>query len=122
MRKTLRRMEKRATIQDIAGLTGVSVATVSGAFSGKRRMSEQTRQTVLKAARELGFEPNPHAQRLRSGGCANTVGLLSDLDLGVVTLTLWEIRHRLDERGFKIDDHIFPLFVQQVERSQTEVL
>lgn len=103
-------------------MTGVSVATVSGAFSGKRRMSEQTRETVLKAARELGFEPNPHAQRLRNGGCANTVGLLSDLDLGVATLTLVEIRYRLDERGFAVDDHLLPLYVQQVETRQTGVL
>jgi DNA-binding LacI/PurR family transcriptional regulator len=110
------------TIQDIARSTGFSVATVSGAFSGKRRMSDQTRETVLKAAREMGFQPNPHAQRLRSGGCTNTVGLLSDLDLGVATMTLWEIRHRLDERGFQVDDHILPLYLRDVDTCQSEVL
>lgn len=114
--------EKRVTIQDIARSTGVSVATVSGAFSGKRRMSDQTRETVLKTAREMGFEPNPHAQRLRNGGCTNTVGLLNDVDLGVSTMTMWEIHHRLDERGFQIDDHILPRYVQHVDTSQTEVL
>lgn len=122
MNHEIERHDKRVTILDIARLTGVSVATVSGAFSGKRRMSAQTRESVLKAAHEMGFDPNPHAQRLRSGGCANTVGLLSDLDLGVATLTLWEIRHRLEECGFKIDDHILPLYVQQVKASQAEVL
>jgi DNA-binding LacI/PurR family transcriptional regulator len=85
-------------------------------------MSAQTREIVLKTAHEMGFEPNPHAQRLRKGGCTKTVGLLSDLDLGVATRTLWEIRHRLDERGFKIDDHILPLYVKDVDRRQTEVL
>jgi DNA-binding LacI/PurR family transcriptional regulator len=122
MNPVIERGEKRATIQDIAKLTGVSVATVSGAFSGKRRMSAQTREAVLKAAHDLGFEPNPHAQRLRNGRCANTIGLLSDMDLGVATLTSWEIRHRLDERGFHIDDHVLPLYVHQVETSQAEVL
>jgi DNA-binding LacI/PurR family transcriptional regulator len=122
MAQVAERSEKRATIQDIARLTGVSVATVSGAFSGKRRMSAQTRETVLKAARELGFEPNPHAQRLRNGGCANTIGVLSDLDLGVAALTAIEIHYRLDERGFTVDDHILPLYVKQVESRQTEVL
>jgi DNA-binding LacI/PurR family transcriptional regulator len=122
MSQSLQRPEKRATIQDIARLTGVSVATVSGAFSGKRRMSTQTKETVLTAARELGFEPNPHAQRLRNGGCANTVGLLSDMDLGVASLTQSEICHRLDERGFQVDDHVLPLYMQQVETRQTEVL
>jgi transcriptional regulator with XRE-family HTH domain len=118
MNEVLERNEKRATIQDIARLTGVSVATVSGAFSGKRRMSVQTREAVLKAAHELGFEPNPHAQRLRNGGCANTVGLLSDMDLGVATLTSWEIRHRLDERNFTIDDHILPIYVHRWKRAK----
>jgi len=122
MSQVSERTEKRVTIQDIARLTGVSVATVSGAFSGKRRMSVLTRETVLKAAHELGFEPNPHAQRLRNGSCANTVGLLSDLDLGVATLTLSQIRCRLDERGFVVDDHLLPIYVQQVETRQTEVL
>jgi DNA-binding LacI/PurR family transcriptional regulator len=110
------------TIQDIARSTGVSVATVSGAFSGKRRMSAKTREVVLKAAREMGFEPNPHAQRLRNGGCTNTVGLLSDLDLGVATMTLWEIRHRLDERDFHVDDHILPLYLQNLDTHQSKVL
>jgi LacI family transcriptional regulator/LacI family purine nucleotide synthesis repressor len=122
MSQLIERNEKRVTIQDIARSTGVSVATVSGAFSGKRRMSVQTREAVLKTAREMGFEPNPHAQRLRNGGCTNTVGLLGNLDLGVATMTLWEIRHRLDERGFKIDDHILPLWVKDVNTHQTEVL
>ena len=122
MIQAMQRTEKRATIQDIARLTGVSVATVSGAFSGKRRMSDQTRETVLMTARELGFEPNPHAQRLRHGGCANTIGLLSDLDMGVATLTHSEICHRLDERGFQVDDHVLPLYLHQVAARQSEVL
>ena len=122
MSQAPQRTEKRATIQDIARLTGVSVATVSGAFSGKRRMSEQTRESVLATARELGFEPNPHAQRLRTGGCANTIGMLSSMDLGVAALTMSALRHRLDERGFQVDDHLLPLYLHQVETSQTEVL
>ncbi|HEX9996193.1 MAG TPA: LacI family DNA-binding transcriptional regulator [Abditibacterium sp.] len=122
MSQLLQRPDKRATIQDIARLTGVSVATVSGAFSGKRRMSDQTRETVLTTARELGFEPNPHAQRLRNGGCANTIGLLSDLDLGVATLMQSAICRRLSERGFQVDDHVLPLYIQELETRQTEVL
>jgi DNA-binding LacI/PurR family transcriptional regulator len=85
-------------------------------------MSEQTRETVLTKARELGFEPNPHAQRLRHGGCANTIGLISDLDMGVAALTHSAICHRLDERGFQIHTHMLPVYVHQVEAQQTEVL
>lgn len=122
MNDLLKPSEKRATLQDIARLTGVSVATVSGAFSGNRRMSVHTREAVLSTARDLGFELNPHAQRLRAGGCSNTIGLLSENDLGVATLTTSELRFRLDERGFQVDDHLIPLYLQQVETRQTELL
>ena len=122
MNQTLQRVEKRATIQDIAQLTGVSVATVSGAFSGKRRMSNQTRELVLAKARELGFEPNPHAQRLRNGGLTNTIGMLSNIDMGVAALTMLALRRHLDKRGFDIDDHLLPLYHKEVETRQTEVL
>jgi DNA-binding LacI/PurR family transcriptional regulator len=44
------------------------------------------------------------------------------MDLGVATLTMWEIHHRLDERGFQIDDHILPVYVQHVDTRQSEVL
>ncbi|PLS30615.1 LacI family transcriptional regulator [Bifidobacterium margollesii] len=42
-------------IKDVAARAGVSISTVSYALSGKRRISPETRQKVLRAARELGY-------------------------------------------------------------------
>jgi DNA-binding LacI/PurR family transcriptional regulator len=52
------------TIVDVAKKAGVSVSTVSYALSGVRRISEKTRQRVLKAVEELDYHPNLLARGL----------------------------------------------------------
>jgi LacI family transcriptional regulator len=52
------------TIYDIAERAGVSIATVSRAFSGHSRVAAPTRKRVLAAASELGYEPNASARSL----------------------------------------------------------
>lgn len=42
----------RVTLKDVAGLAGVSVSTVSKAFSGSKEVSEETRQMIFQIARE----------------------------------------------------------------------
>src|SRR3712207_4619229 len=59
---------KRPTHQDIARLARTSQATVSLVLNNRAsalRISEQTRQNVLAAARELGYVPDLSARRLR---------------------------------------------------------
>jgi LacI family transcriptional regulator len=53
------------TLQDIADRLGVSVATVSRALAGYSDVAENTRQRVLKAAKEMGYRPNIIARRLQ---------------------------------------------------------
>jgi transcriptional regulator with XRE-family HTH domain len=70
---------KRPTQVDVARLAGVSRATVSyvvnGLADGQVPISEETRQRVLEAIEELGYEPDARAQALRSGS-TQTVGLI----------------------------------------------
>ncbi len=70
---------KRPTQVDVAKLAGVSRATVSyvlnGLSDGYVAITEETRQRVLKAVEELGYQPDAMAQSLRSG-TTNTIGLL----------------------------------------------
>ncbi|RHQ18859.1 LacI family transcriptional regulator [Lachnospiraceae bacterium AM48-27BH] len=57
-----------ATIKDVAKLAGVSVTTVSiimNGKSGERKISAQTQERVQDAMRELGYQPNLTARRLR---------------------------------------------------------
>jgi DNA-binding LacI/PurR family transcriptional regulator len=53
-----------ATRDDVARLAGVSASTVSYAISGRRRISEETRERVFAAMRELDYTPNAFAQGL----------------------------------------------------------
>ena len=43
------------SLKDISLRCGVSIATVSKAINNKKDVSEETREQVLKAARELGY-------------------------------------------------------------------
>jgi LacI family transcriptional regulator len=70
---------KRPTQVDVARVAGVSRATVSyvlnGQTDGRVPISGETRQRVLRAIAELGYEPDARAQSLRSGG-TRTIGLI----------------------------------------------
>jgi DNA-binding LacI/PurR family transcriptional regulator len=64
----------RPTIRDIARLAGVSKASVSYALNDLPGVSEQTRERIRAAARELGWRPSAAARSL-SNARAGVVGL-----------------------------------------------
>lgn len=65
----------RVTIRDIAERAGVSKATVSFAFNSPWKISEDTRDRVLKTAEELDYIPDPVARTLTTKR-TGTLGLL----------------------------------------------
>lgn len=50
---------------DVARLAGVSQKTVSRVFNGERYVTDEVRERVLAAARELGYRPNRAARALK---------------------------------------------------------
>lgn len=56
----------RVVIKTIAEKMNLSVSTVNRALINKGRISEQTKQKVLKVANEMGYRPNIHAKSLAS--------------------------------------------------------
>ncbi|TXK19301.1 LacI family DNA-binding transcriptional regulator [Homoserinibacter sp. GY 40078] len=64
-----------ATIGDVAKAAGVSRSTVSYALSGKRTISDETRERIESAIRELGFTPNAGARALATSQ-TRVIGLL----------------------------------------------
>ncbi|MGB4779468.1 LacI family DNA-binding transcriptional regulator [Microbacterium sp.] len=56
---------RAVTLQDIADRVGVTRSTVSNAITGNGRVSESMKEHVLAVARELGYQPNTLARRLR---------------------------------------------------------
>lgn len=67
-----------AAIHDVAHAAGVSISTVSYAFTGKRRISESTRTRVLTAAEELGYEAHAGA-RMLAGRRTNLLAVAAPL-------------------------------------------
>jgi LacI family transcriptional regulator, galactose operon repressor len=73
----------RPTQVDVARLAGVSRATVSyvlnGLTEGRVPISDETKQRVLEAIEELGYEPDARAQALRSGSTKTIALIIPDL-------------------------------------------
>jgi len=68
------------TQADVARQAGVSRAIVSYVLNnGPRKVSDETRERVLTAIRELGYRPNKYAQRLKMGADAaqNSIGIIA---------------------------------------------
>jgi DNA-binding LacI/PurR family transcriptional regulator len=63
------------TSKDVARMAGVSQSTVSYVMTGKRPISERTRQRVLAAMELLTYEPNAGARAL-AGRRTQVVGLV----------------------------------------------
>lgn len=68
---------RSVTLNDVAALAGVSVATASKALNGRGEVAPATRSRVLAAADKLAFQPNVLAKGLISGR-TGTIGLLTD--------------------------------------------
>lgn len=54
------------TLKELSEKCGVSIATISNVINGKDNVSEKTKELVLDAVRETGYQPNFLASSLRS--------------------------------------------------------
>ena len=118
----LKTTRKTVTLRDVAALAGIDKATASRALSGKGYMSSETRDAALKAARELGFQPDLHAQHLGQGRNHNIIALLPANDLGVLSQQAFFIEHRLDEMDFEVQIHNVPRWVSHFEERQVALI
>ena len=71
--------ERRVSIKDVSALAGVSTATVSNVFSGRKPVNEELRERVRQAAQSLGYEADRAASQLRSGRTRVIAVLVPDL-------------------------------------------
>jgi DNA-binding LacI/PurR family transcriptional regulator len=67
------------TIKDIAKKVGVSPSTVSRVANGSTAISEETRQKILDAMKEMKYHPNSLARNFANGS-TNTIGLVVDAE------------------------------------------
>lgn len=66
---------KHYTIKDIARKLNVSISTVSRAFNDKYDIKKETKELILKTAKDMGYTPNPIARKL-SQKCSLNIGVV----------------------------------------------
>ena len=111
------------TIKDVARKAGVSGTTVSIILNGKadeRHISESTRERVLSAMAELGYQPNLSARRLRAQ--TKTVPTLAfywpiDYRSNILASFLNSFQTAVKNRGIECDLLIRTYENDQIEKS-----
>lgn len=70
-----RRINKKATMQDVAKLANVALSTVSHVINETAPISEETKKKVLGVIKELNYTPNALARGLRQNK-TNLIGIV----------------------------------------------
>ena len=83
----MRKLDRIATIRDVAALAGVSVGTASKALNDRGTLRAETRQRVREAAERLGFQANAAARTLNTGR-TYTVGMITTDSIGRFSIPL----------------------------------
>jgi LacI family transcriptional regulator len=89
-------------LSDVAGRAGVHSATASRALNPKTRpmVSRATAARVLKAARELGYEPNPFARSLKTARSLTVGVVIPDLTNPLFPPIVRGIEDALNKEGY----------------------
>src|SRR6266550_783449 len=91
-----------ATLRDVAGAAGVSIATVSRILTGARPSAPATRERVLAAAAELDYRPSGPARALKLRR-SRTLGLLvTDIENPFFPEIVRAVEDAAHERGFAV--------------------
>lgn len=72
-------MKKRVTIKDVAQIAGVSRQTVSRAINNQGEISPVTKERVMQAIAEIGYQPNRLAQGMVTQRTKTVALLVSDI-------------------------------------------
>jgi len=89
-------------MKDVAERARVSVSTVSHVLNGTRKVAESTRDSVLMAIEELGYQPNLLAKSLKTQKTF-TIGLLiSDIQNSFFTAVVRGVEDIALSRGYHL--------------------
>lgn len=110
-KRSIRRTPRRASLdrkpdgvlsKQLAAELGVSVSTVSRAFSAHASIAPETREKVLQRAREIGYRPNPFARTLITRKNDIVAILVSDLANPFYPAVLSSLTSSLQYAGFNV--------------------
>ncbi len=92
-----------ATIKDIAKYAGVSHGTVSNVLNRKGNVSAEKIKLVEQAAKELGYQMNVQASKLRSGKSGNICIIVPGIDMKMYGKLYAGIEKELHNKNYTIE-------------------
>jgi LacI family transcriptional regulator len=107
----------KININEVARKAGVSIATVSRAFSKQGKVRGETRDKILRIAREMQYKPSPIARGL-SKQITDTIGVILPELVGEFFM---DIIHGIDEEAHRSDKFVL-VASSHSERNVVETL
>lgn len=95
-------MKKSATIYDISEKLNISAATVSRALNDHPKISQKTKELVMKAAKELNYKQNTLAQALKSGKTNNIGIIVPYINTNFFSSLIRGIEEELSPHGYHV--------------------
>lgn len=90
------------SIQKIARLAGVSVATVSRVLNNSDTVKEKNREKVLQAIKASNYQPNLLARQLRTARSSMVLVLVSDITNPFCAELVKGIEEQAEQQGYRI--------------------
>jgi LacI family transcriptional regulator len=103
------------TIKDVAKKLNVSVSTISRAFNDKYDIKKETKDLILKTAKEMGYRPNPMAKKLIQKRSFNIGIIIPEFINGFFPNVIIGAQEILFEKGYQV------LIAQSNECYETEL-
>jgi LacI family transcriptional regulator len=93
---------RKPSIKEVAALAGVSTATVSNVFSGRKPVNDDLRKSVHAAAEALGYQVDRMASQLRSGRTRVIAVLVPDLTDNFFATIVTSLENRAFDEGYDV--------------------
>ena len=90
------------TMQELADLAGVSIATVSRVFNGSEKVSVSTRKKILDLAEKFNFHPNETARTMAAGKSKLLAVILPDIVNPYFSILLQYIEELCEKNGYSM--------------------
>jgi DNA-binding LacI/PurR family transcriptional regulator len=95
-------MPRSTSLQTIADEAGVSISTVSRAFSRPELISDDTRKSILAISERLGYRPNRSARGLATGRTSLLAVLLPDIANPFFPPLMRAVEDAAYDKGFSV--------------------
>jgi LacI family transcriptional regulator len=89
-------------IKKLAQLLNLSIATVSKALRDSYDISQETKDKVMALAKELNYQPNPHASFLRKQNSKTIAVIIPEIANNFFTLAINGIESVAQEKGYHV--------------------